>query len=94
MRDRSRRGAGGVVGHWWRWRRSGRGLRAVGVGRALVVFVCVGPVEGGGASRWAPTPDVSVSESQAAESQVVGQQLGAGGVRTLKATRRRGVEPT
>lgn len=58
---------------WW-GRRGGRGLRALEVVGALVVFVCVLLLEGGGASRWGPTPDGRVSESQTAEL-MVGQRL-------------------
>lgn len=66
-------------------------MAAVG---APVVFVCVLLVEGGGASRWGPTPDGSVSGSKTAQL-IVGQRLTVSGGkgRALKATRRRGVGP-
>lgn len=59
---------------------------------ALVVFVCVLLLEGGGASRWRPRPDVSVSESKTAEL-IVGQRLRVNRVWSFKATGRRGVRP-
>lgn len=53
---------------------------------ALVAFVCVLLVEGGGASRWGPTPDGGVGESK----RLAGGRFQAG---SLEATGRGGAGP-
>lgn len=60
-----------------------------------MVLVGVLMEEGGGASRWGPTPEGSGGESKTAELMVAQWLTGSRGQnRTLEATRRRGAEPT